>query len=67
MTYKFGYTIPGNLRVFKSNFDYFHGIGKYSKDECIERSLLVSGVQLVDETEYDDYIKDHQLEKIFTE
>jgi hypothetical protein len=65
MAYKFGYTIPMNITIFKSNFDYYHGIGKFSKDECIDRSLLISGVRLVDQEDYIDYIADNDLQDIF--
>lgn len=65
MAYKFGYTIPINLKVFQTNYDYFNGMGNLSQDECIDRSLLISGVKLVDEQEYESYINEFQLSTIF--
>ena len=65
MSFKFGYTVPINLKIFKSNFEYFNEIGKFSKEECIQRSLLVSGVTLVDENEFQDFIEHHHLQDIF--
>lgn len=65
MSYKFGYTIPVNLKIFKTNYDYYNGIGKFTQDECIDRSLLISGVQLVDLQEYETYVEEHHLRDIF--
>lgn len=64
MDTKCGYAVPMNPRVFKTHFDYYNGIGKFSHKECIDRSLLVSGVTFVDQYEYDDYIKMNQLDSI---
>lgn len=66
MNYKFGYPIPLNLDIFKTNFDYYNGMGKLSKDECIDRSLLVSGVQVVDYEDFERYVDENQLQDIFT-
>ena len=65
MKIKCGYPVPTNTRVFKSQYNYFYGIGKLSQKECIDRSLLVSGVTFLDQTEYKDYIKDNHLDSIF--
>jgi hypothetical protein len=65
MSFKFGYTVPSNTKIFKSNFNYFNEIGTFSKEECIKRSLLVSGVLLVDESEFQNFVKHHHLEDIF--
>ncbi len=64
MNIKCGYAVPTNARVFKSQYNYFYGIGKLSQKECVDRSLLVSGVTFVDQNEYDDYIKTHHLDNI---
>lgn len=65
MSYKSVYAIPLNLNIFKKNYEYFNGIGKMTKEECIDRSLLVSGVQVVDHEDFEDYIETHQLKDIF--
>lgn len=65
MSFKFGYTVPINPKIFKSNYDYFNEIGIFSKEECIKRSLLVSGVALVDENEFQDFVDHHHLQEIF--
>ncbi|MCH4889200.1 hypothetical protein EZV73_16510 [Acidaminobacter sp. JC074] len=64
MKTKCGYPIPTNLRVFKTHYDYYYGIGKLSQKECIDRSLLVSGVTFVDQVEFNDYVKENQLDTI---
>lgn len=64
MNYKFGNAIPINLRIFKSNYSYYNGIGNLSQKECINRSLLVSGVKFVDQAEFDEYIEENHLETI---
>lgn len=65
MARKTQHAIPINLQIFKSNYSYYNGIGNLTKDECINRSLLVSGVKLVDLEEYDAYIDQNHLDEIF--
>lgn len=65
MTYKSVYAIPLNLKIFKKNYDFYNGIGKLTKEECVDRSLLISGVQVVDLEDFEEYIETHQLENIF--
>lgn len=64
MKQKYGYAIPTNLKVFKSHYEYYNGIGKLTQKECVDRSLLVSGVTFVDQTEYDDYKQTYHLDNI---
>jgi len=49
------YKIPLDERLYRTNLDYFQGIGKYSKKECHEKALVVSGYRFVDEEEHEDY------------
>jgi hypothetical protein len=64
MKIKCGFAVPTNVRVFKSHYDYYHGIGQLTQKECVDRSLLVSGVTIIDQNEYDDYKKIHHLDTI---
>ncbi len=59
------YSVPVNVKLFKSNYDYFNGIGKLTQAECIDRSMHVSGIKNVQHNEYEDYIQINQLNNIF--
>ena len=60
------YIIPSNIHIFKSNYDYYNGIGILDRTECIERSLHISGIKKVDQNEYKNYIQNNQLSNIFS-
>lgn len=64
MKIKCGYAIPTNIEVFKSHFEYYNGIGSFTQKECVDRSLLVSGVTIVSDNEYNDFKKINHLDHI---
>ncbi len=59
------YFVPANVKLFKSNYDYYNGIGKLTQAECIDKSMHVSGVRSVESNEYEDYIQHNRLHDIF--
>jgi len=61
---KCGYAIPTNINVFKTHFEYYYGIGTLTQKECIDRSLLVSGVTIVSDNEYQDFKRTNHLDHI---
>lgn len=40
--------VPINQGLFKSNLDYFQGMGIYSAEVCQEKALLTTGYRVVE-------------------
>lgn len=59
------YNVPVNIKLFRSNFNYYNGIGKFSNSQCIDKSLHIAGTKKVNHNEYEEFIQCNQLSNIF--